>query len=194
LVGQQSRKQFGLSYRTRVGNDVDGTDHGYKLHLIYGALAAPSEKAYATINDSPEAISFSWDVTTTPVDVSGYKPTAQLVLDSTKVDATALSDLEAILYGDESTDGRLPLPDEVLALFAGTVTAVRMTAANAPTYNGTTHVVTLPAVTGVQWKINGVNKNPGAQPALAPGETANVQAVPQSGYTITGDDDWAFDY
>jgi|SRR5690606_4771743 len=115
-VGQQPRKTFGLSYRTRIGNDVDGTDHGYKLHLIYGALAAPSEKAYATINDSPEAITFSWEITTTPVEVPGLKPTATITIDSTKVDPDGLSALEAVLYGTEEDEARLPLPEEVLDL------------------------------------------------------------------------------
>jgi len=118
-VGQQGRKMFGLSYRTRVGNDVDGTEHGYKLHLIYGAQASPSEKAYATINDSPEAISFSWDVTTTPVPVTGHKPTSLLVVDSTVVDAADLASLEALLYGNGATPAALPTPDAVIALFAG---------------------------------------------------------------------------
>lgn len=193
-LGQQSRKQFGLSYRTKVGNDLDGTDHGYKLHLIYGAIAAPSEKAYATINDSPEAIAFSWDVTTTPVIVTNYKPTAQLVVDSTKAGATGLTNLQEILYGAVGVDPRLPLPAEVIALFAGSTTSVRMTGANAPTYDSGTHVMTLPTVTGVQWKINGVNKTPGAQPALTVGQTALVTATALSGYRITGDDDWTYDY
>lgn len=115
-IGQQDRKTFGLCYRTTVGNDTDSNNHGYKLHLIYGALAAPSEKAYATINDSPEAITFSWEFKTTPVNVTGHKPTASIVIDSTKVDAEKLAALEKILYGDDAGDGpRLPLPDEVLS-------------------------------------------------------------------------------
>lgn len=120
-VGQQGRKTFGLSYRTLIGNDIDGTDHGYKLHLVYGALAAPSEKAYATVNDSPEAITFSWEVTTSPVEVPGMKPSAQLTIDSTKVDAAALKLLEDLLYGDATDPARLPLPEEVIALFAAPV-------------------------------------------------------------------------
>lgn len=116
-IGQQSRKTFGLCYRTVLGNDVDNNEYGYKLHLIYGALAAPSEKAYATINDSPEAITFSWEVTTTPVEVAGHKPTASVTIDSTKVDATKLTALEAILYGSEDAEARLPLPDEIATLF-----------------------------------------------------------------------------
>lgn len=112
-IGQQARKPFGLCYRTKIGNDVDGEEHGYKLHLIYGALAAPSEKAYSTINDSPEAITFSWEITTTPVEVTGGKPTACLTIDSTKVDGTKLAALEKILYGDGAVGPKLPLPNEV---------------------------------------------------------------------------------
>lgn len=115
-IGQQNRSQFGFSYRTKIGNDVDGQDHGYKIHLVYGALAAPSEKAYATVNDSPEAIALSWEVTTTPVAVEGFKPTALLVLDSTKLAPEDLEAIELILYGDTAVEPELPLPDEILAL------------------------------------------------------------------------------
>lgn len=115
-IGQQARKTFGLCYRTTVGNDVEGNDFGYKLHLIYGALAAPSERAYATINDSPEAITFSWEITTTPVNVTDHKPTAIVTIDSTKCDKAKLAALEAILYGDGDTKARLPLPDEIKTL------------------------------------------------------------------------------
>ena len=114
-IGQQPRKTFGMCYRTALGNDVDGSNHGYKLHIIYGALAAPSEKGYTTINDSPEAITFSWEVSTTPVNVTGFKPTASLVIDSTKVAADKLAALEALLYGGEDTEAKLPLPDEIAA-------------------------------------------------------------------------------
>lgn len=117
MIGQQKRKAFGMAYKTTLGNDVDGNEYGYKLHLIYGALAAPSEKAYATINDSPEAITFSWELTTTPVNVTGHKPTASLVIDSTKADAAKLAQLEAILFGSESEEARLPLPDEIAEIF-----------------------------------------------------------------------------
>lgn len=117
-IGQQARKQFGLCYRTAVGNDVDGADHGYKLHLIYGALAAPSEKAYASINDSPEAITFSWEVTTTPVAVTGFKPTACVTIDSTKVTAAAMAAIEAALYGSTEKEAYLPLPDEVKSIIS----------------------------------------------------------------------------
>ena len=116
-IGQQARNAFGLCYRTVVGNDIAGNDFGYKLHIIYGATAAPSEKAYATINDSPEAITFSWEVSCTPVEVAGFKPTASLVIDSTKVEKEKLAALEAKLYGDESTEAMLPLPAEIAAIF-----------------------------------------------------------------------------
>lgn len=117
MVGQQNRKTFGMSYVTKIGNDVDGTDYGYKIHLIYGALAAPSEKAYGTVNDSPEAITFSWEISTTPVDVPGMKPTACITIDSTKVDADKLAALETILYGSESEEAKLPLPEELATIF-----------------------------------------------------------------------------
>lgn len=121
MIGQQKRKTFGLCYRTTLGNDVEGNDYGYKLHLVYGCLAAPSEKAYSTINDSPEAITFSWEVSTTPVAVTGFKPTSQITIDSTKVDTSKLSALENVLYGtnadgDTGAEPRLPLPDEVATL------------------------------------------------------------------------------
>lgn len=193
-VGQQGRKVFGLCYRTRVGNDIDGTDHGYKLHMIYGCQAAPSEKAYATINDSPEAIAFSWEVTTTPVPVTNLKPTALLVVDSTKVAAAGLTDLEEILYGAAAVDARLPLPDEVIALFAGSVTDVRLTGANAPTYDAATHIVTIPATAGVTFSVNGVEVASGAQPAMTAGQSSNVTASANPGFQIVGDDDWTFDY
>lgn len=115
-IGQQARKTFGFCYRTTIGNDVDGNEHGYKLHLVYGALASVSEKAYSTINDSPEAITFSWEFSTTPVNVTGHKPTSILTVDSTKVAAEKLAALEAKLYGSESEEATLPLPDEVIAL------------------------------------------------------------------------------
>lgn len=117
VIGQQARKAFGLCYRTIVGNDVQGNDFGYKLHLIYGATAAPSEKAYATVNDSPEAVTFSWEVTCTPVEVEGFKPTATVVIDSRKVDAEKLAALEAKLYGTESEEAQLPLPTEIAQMF-----------------------------------------------------------------------------
>ena len=129
-IGQQARKTFGLCYRTTLGNDAKGNDYGYKLHIIYGAMASPSEKAYSTINDSPDAITFSWELSTTPVAVANFKPTASLTIDSTKVDPQKLAALEEILYGKDGTgedhstgavDPRLPLPDEIANLMKGSV-------------------------------------------------------------------------
>lgn len=119
-IGQQTRKAFGLCYRTVLGNDVSSEDYGYKLHLIYGAKASPSEKGYSTINDSPEAITFSWELNTTPVEVTGYKPTACLTINSTECDADALATLEEILYGTDDVDPRLPLPDEIMTIMGST--------------------------------------------------------------------------
>lgn len=194
-VGQQNRKTFGLCYRTRVGNDVEGADLGYKLHLVYGALAAPSEKAYGTINDTPDAITFSWAITTTPVDVPGnnpatgkpYKPTATIVIDSTEVDATALAALEDQLYGTAGGDARLPLPAEVLALFAGTVTVVETVA---PTYDAPTDIITIPAVAGVVYSVGGVAVPAGPYGPIT--EDTVVTAAPAPGYefTNTSDTDW----
>jgi hypothetical protein len=118
MIGQQSRTPFGMVYKTTLGNDTEGEAHGYKLHIIYGATASPSEKAYQTINDSPEAITFSWEVATTPVPVTGHKPTASITIDSTKVDADKLDTLEKKLFGDAAVEAQLPLPDEIAAIFA----------------------------------------------------------------------------
>lgn len=116
MLGQQTRSTFGLCYRTSLGNDTEGVAHGYKLHLIYGCLASPSEKAYSTINDSPEAITFSWEVSTTPVEVTGHKPTSCITIDSTKVDPGKLAALEKVLYGDTEVEPHLPLPDEIASI------------------------------------------------------------------------------
>lgn len=118
VIGQQSRKTFGFSYRSKIGNDVLNDAYGYKIHLIYGCLASPSERAYSTINDSPEAIAFSWEIQTTPVNVVGHKPTALVTIDSTVADATKLKALEDILYGTETEEPRMPLPDEVITLLS----------------------------------------------------------------------------
>lgn len=115
-VRQQTRQRFGFSWQTRLGNDTLGEDYGYLIHIMYNGLASVSEKGYTTINDSPEAMTMSWEVSTTPVEVSGYKATANVTIDSTKVDSTKLAKLEAALYGDESTEAKLLLPDEIVAL------------------------------------------------------------------------------
>ena len=118
-IGQQDRKAFGICYRTVVGNDVKGNEHGYKLHLVYGAKAKPSEKAYATVNDSPEAVTFSWEVTTTPVNVAGFKPTASVTIDSTKIEAGKLKAIEDKLYGTQDQEPTLLLPDEIAQIVKG---------------------------------------------------------------------------
>ena len=116
MIGQQDRKAFGMAYKTIVGNDTEKNAHGYKLHMIYGATAAPSEKGYSTVNDSPEPITLSWELSTTPVEVTGYKPTATLVIDSTKANSEKLKALEDILFGSDETEARLPMPNEVISL------------------------------------------------------------------------------
>lgn len=116
FAGQQSRKAFGFCYKTLKGNETELNDYGYKLHLVYGATCSPSEKAYQTVNDSPEAVTFSWEFTTVPVPVTGHKATAEIVIDSSKVDETLLGNLEAVLFGDDTNDARLPLPDEVISI------------------------------------------------------------------------------
>lgn len=191
-IGQQSRKSFGLSYRTKVGNDLEGDNYGYKLHLIYGCTASPSEKAYNTINDSPEAITFSYEVSTVPVSVTGAKPTSLVTIDSTKVDASALASLESILYGTAGTDPMLPLPDTVVALFAGTITVV--TPAE-PAFNGT-DTITIADVTGVTYHDNtqgGVLVEAGSYTIL---EDTIIQARPSAGFVFPAvvDAEWLFEY
>lgn len=196
-VGQQDRQTFGLAWRTKVGTD-ENPSAGYKLHLVWGALASPSEKAHNTINDTPEAATFSWEITTTPVGVTidgDEKMTAKMTIDSTKVDSDALATLEDFLYGTVGTDPSLPSPDEVIAIFDGTVTEVLLTGASAPSYNSGTYIITIPTVTGVTFKIAGVTVT-GAQPALTSGQTKVVTAHLAEGYAFaTGSDsDWSFSY
>lgn len=196
-VGQQARKTFGLSYRTKLGNDVAGAAYGYKLHMIWGCAAAPSEKAYATVNDSPEAITFSWEINTTPVAAGGtLTPTSLIVVDSTKVNSGKLTTLEDLLYGTAGTAPALPTPGEVINVFGTGVTAVDLGIyANQPTYVSGTHIVTLPTVTGVVWKYNGVTATPGAQAALTTGQKADIYATPSTdAYVLTGDSHWVFNY
>lgn len=160
-IAQQTRKSFGFSYRTLIGNDLVGTDFGYKIHLVYGCQAAPSEKSRSTVNDSPEAATFSWELTTNPVPVAGinadtgkpYRPTAHVTIDSTKVSASALAELEEILYGTSSDEPRMPSPEEVLELVGDALTEVTPTAA---TFDAPSDTVTIPALTGVVYKIGGV--------------------------------------
>lgn len=184
-IGQQARKSFGLSYRTKIGNDLDGDDHGYKLHLLYGCTASPSEKAYNTINDSPEAITFSWEISTVPAAVTDHRPTSIITIDSTKVSAAALETLEDFLYGTVGTDPSLPTPDAVIAIFAGTSTeAVPV----APSYDAGTDTITIPTVTGVTYYINDVE----VSGAVVITEDTVVTARPNTGYHFPEvvDDDW----
>lgn len=190
-VGQQARKSFGLSYRTKIGNDIDGDDHGYKLHLVYGCQASPSEKAYNTINDSPEAISFSWEISTTPVAAgAGLKPTAQIIIDSTKVDAGDLAALEQILYGDVAVDPALPLPATIVTMFAGGVITV---SATEPAFDSGTDTITIPTVVGVSYYVGDVEVAAGP---LVITEDTVVTARPDAGYVLTSgeDDDWFYNY
>jgi hypothetical protein len=191
-IGQQTRKTFGFSYRTKLGNDSVGADYGYKLHLVYGALAAPSEKAYNTVNDSPEAITFSWEVTTTPVPVTGFKPTAIITIDSTKVNAANLTALEEALYGTAGTNARLPLPDEVVTMFAAGQTAVTPTAPTATAAG----VITIPTVTGVTYRRADTNAVVTGTVTIAVlNDTLVIRATPSSGaykFTAGSDDDWSF--
>lgn len=194
FLGQQDRKGFGLSYRTKIGNDTQGVSHGYKLHLVYGAYASPSEKNYATMNDSPEATALSWEFYTTPVPVGVIggverKPTATLIIDSTMVDSTALATLEDFLYGTPGTDPSLPTPAAVYALFAGTVTTVTP---GVPTYNSTTDIITIPSTTGVIYSVDGVDVPSGDYGPISANTV--VSARPADGYRFPAvtDDDWLF--
>lgn len=189
-IGQQVRKSFGLCYRTRIGNDLDGDDHGYKLHLVYGCFASPSEKAYNTINDSPEAITFSWQLSTIPIAVPSMRPTSIITIDSTKVDADTLAALEQILYGDTGVDPALPPPATVITMFSGDVTTVTPTQ---PSFNSGTHTITIPTVAGVTYYINDEPVSAGAHVIAV--DTV-VVARPNAGYVFTPgvDDDWFYDY
>lgn len=192
-VGQQNRRPFGLAYRTRLGNDESNTDFGYKIHLIYNALASPSEKAYSTINDSPEAITFSWSFTTTAVAVTDLKPTALITIDSTKVASGNLAALEDALYGTVGTDPRLPLPDEVIAMFAGSQTEVTPTA---PTF--VSPAITIPTVTGVKYYRADTDAVVTGTVTIAgsAGNSLIIYARPSTGAYVFAsgiDDDWYFE-
>ena len=191
-VGQQARKSFGFSFRTRLGNDTNGTDNGYKIHLVYGALAAPSEKAYNTINDSPEAMTFSWEFTTTPVAVTGLKPTAILTIDSTKVSGTALTSLENALYGTAGTNARLPLPDEVIAFFTGALTKVTPAAPSFVAAGGTITINPTTGVTYLRADTNAIVTGTVVIPTV--GQSLVIRAFPNQGYEWDAnvDDDWSF--
>ena len=177
-LGQQNRQTFGLVYRTVVGNAVDA-NLGFKLHLIYGALAAPSEKDYSTINDTPAPVQFSWDLSTTPVAVTNYKPVSLITVDSTLVDPDNYAALCTILYGDVGVDPLLPTPDAVIALFAGAVTEVTTVA---PTFNPTGHLVTIPSTTGVVYYMDGAVIASGTHAIT---EDKVITAIPASGYVFS---------
>jgi hypothetical protein len=194
-VAQQTRRPFGLAYQTKLGNDELNVDYGYKLHLIYAAIAAPSEKAYATINDAPEAITFSWSFTTSAVPVEGYKPTALLTIDSTKVSAGNLAVLEDALYGSATGEPRLPLPDEVLTMFTGVQTSVTPLM---PTFVSTTGVITVPAVPGVTYRRTDTNAVVVGTTTIegVAGTRLIIRAYPESGqysFSAGSDNDWSFE-
>lgn len=201
-VGQQPRKPFDVYYRTKVGDDLD-PEAGFKHHFGYGLTTSPSEKAYATVNDSPAMTQFSWAFDSLPVafeadDYIDLRPASLLTIDETSplVDATLLAALLDIVQGTDIDDPRMPTPDEVLAAMLGSgLTDVDMAdPANQPTYDGGTHVVTLPTVVGVQWKKGNANVTDGAQAAFTAGQKATYKAVEQSGYNLVGDDTFSFEY
>lgn len=194
VIGQQTRKPFGLSFRSIIGNDTESNDHGYKLHLIYNATASPSERAYSTVNDSPEAIEFSYELATTPTGITGYKPIASMTIDSTKVAADRLAALEQILYGTAGgADPRLPLPDEVLSILGSTSTPsvtvspsrIGLTVGN--TYSLNTAVV--PAGTAVSYTSSDTEvatvSAAGVVTAVADGSATITASITVSGSSYT---------
>jgi hypothetical protein len=189
-VGQQARQTFGLCYRSKIGNDVS-TDLGFKLHLVYGCLASPSEKDYSTINDSPNAVALSWDFNSSPITAAGLEPLSLLIIDSTKVDSGALSSLMDLLYGTVSTDPSLPPPDTIIALFEATITSVTL---SPPTFNGA-HTITIPSQTGVTYRVDGVVHAAGSQ-LLTTGQSKVVTASPNTGYKFNTPyvDRWMFTF
>jgi hypothetical protein len=190
FIGQQNRETFGLAYRSKVGNDVAGLDYGYKLHLIYGGIAAPSERAYSTINESSDPMPLSWAISTTPVDVAGKKPTALLTIDSTKVNAAKLADLETILYGSAGVEPRLPLPAEVASIVGTTLTTTAQP--TAPTYSSATKQITIPTVTGVDYFIDGVKKT--GLVTISKDTVVTATAAPGYKLPAVTDDDWLITY
>lgn len=197
-VGQQHRRPFALCYRTRIGNDQN-PDLGYKLHLVYGAMASPSAKAYATVNDSPDALAFSWDFSTTPVGITTQingvtpRPSAFLTIDSTKVNAANLATLEDALYGTSGSSPRLPLPDEVIAIMsAGSVSSATPTQ---PGFTAAGGAITIPSVTGVQYRRADTNAVVSGTVTIATvGNSLIIYAVPLPGFSFPAgtDIDWQF--
>ena len=192
ILGQQTRKPFGLSYKTKIGSDQN-ENLGYRLHLVYGLTAMPSERQYATVNESPEIITFSWELSSTAVAATGYKPVSLITVDSTLVGSTNLTNLENALYGTAGTSPRLPLPDEVVALMAGSQTLVTPTA---PTFVAGTGVITIPTVTGVTYRRADTNAVvTGTVTIGVSGQTLVIRAAPASGsyaFAPGADDDWSF--
>ena len=177
-LGQQRRAPFGLCYRTQIGSDTDtSAEEAYKLHIIYNATAAPSDRSYSTMNESVDAITFSWELSTTPVSVTGHKPTASLTIDSSKVDPAKLADLELVLYGDDDSAPRLPLPDEVASLMLGTSVVP-----TDPSFVASTGVLTIPTKAGVVYYVNGALTAAGPMDALNGGVAVTVTAAPATGY------------
>lgn len=189
-VGQQARGAFGLSYRTLIGNDTEGRKHGYKLHLVYGLTAAPSERANTTVNDSPEAMALSWALSASPVPVPGHDPSATLTIDSREVEPSVLAALEQILYGTAGTDPRLPMPAEVIAMFESGVDVVTPTE---PAYNLATHTITIPNITGVEYTYEGEVLPAGA---FVITEDVIISAQSTVGYTFPSnvDTDWGYEF
>lgn len=187
-INQQPRVSFGMSYRTKVSTDLN-ENAGYKIHLVYNALAAPSQKDFASINATPTAIEFSWTISTTPVTVTGHQPAATLTIDSTKVDASALTTLEQFLYGTAGSDPSLPTPDAVLAIFSGTVSTIVPTV---PTYTSGTHTITIPTQIGVTYYIDGEV----VSGSVVITETKIVEALPNPGYQFGPETDntWQITY
>jgi len=177
-ISQQRRQAFGMCYRSKIVNENDSdSDNNYKLHIIYNATAAPAEKAYAAVNETPEGITFSWELDTTAISVTGKKPTATLEIDSTKTDAAKLAALETILYGSEGVAPRLPLPDEIASLMLGTAAVP-----TSPTFVAATGVLTIPTKVGVIYFVNAVETADGDMPALEGGVSVVVTVQPDTGY------------
>lgn len=193
-VGQQPRRPFGLCYRTLVGNDTEDTDYGYKLHLVYGVKVSPTERAYGTVNDSPEAIAFSWTFSTTAVPVPGFKPSALIVIDSTKESPVKMAALERELYGDTSSTPNLPLPAWIIANFAGSAQVV---VPGEPTFNALTNEVTIPSTAHVVYSIGGEEVLGGSVITLDV-DTPSIVVTwhPAGGYTFPSgtDDDRQYNY
>jgi hypothetical protein len=188
-VGQQNRSPFGFSYQSKIGNDIQGQDFGYKINIVYGATASPSEKAHETVNDSPEATALSWEYDSDPVEVPGLKPSATLTINSTKIPADKLKQIEDILYGTAGVDARLPLPAEIITILQGGAVEVEP---QKPAYNASTKALTIPAQTGVVFSING-DVVPAGTITLT--EDTVVDAKPAAGYTFpeVTDDDWLYE-